>query len=430
MTSSNNGHREDSVPPVVQPAGRLAALPIIGRVIASPAFKEADFRRLWAGSACNHSGMSGEQVIFGLLVFQITQSSAWVGVALALYSLPMLIFGILSGAVADWIDRRLLLRSLELAIAVNLVVLSVLMAMGLIQLWLILLFTAISGSARAAYQPARISYVYDIVGGQHIVSGLGLINLGTRVGQLAGALIAGSIMQRHGAPASLLALAMAHVMAFALLSRLRSSGDAAPTERVAIRQSLREYIDETRRNRVLLMLVMVTATVEVFGFSFSTALPELATARFGLGAEGLGIMHAARATGGIIAGFALVGLGGLQRRGRFYIAVIYAFGGSLLLLSFPNQFEVALVALVIVAVLATISDVLTQSMVQLSVPNQQRGRAMGTWVFAVGTAPLGHIEMGALAASLGVGGALFINGAALIGVALVVTLAAPALRRL
>ena len=430
MTSSDNERQEESARPLVRLARRLTALPIIGRVIGSPAFKNADFRWLWAGSACNHFGMSGEQVILGLLVFQITQSSAWVGVALALYSLPMLIFGVLSGAIADWLDRRMLLRSLEIAIAINLVLFSVLIAMGLIELWLIMLFTAISGSVRAAYQPARISYAYDIVGGQHIVSGLGLLNLGTRLGQLAGALIAGSVMQRHGTPVALLALAMAHVTAFALLSRLRSAGDAAPTERVSIRQNLREYVDETRRNRVLLMLVMVTAAVEVFGFSFSTVLPELATARFGVGAEGLGMMHAARAIGGILAGLTLAGMAGIRRRGTVYLAVIYVFGGSLLLLSVPGQLALALVALVIVAVLATASDVLTQSMVQLSVPNRLRGRAMGTWVLAIGSAPLGHLEMGALAFSLGVGGALFINGAALIGVAMLTTIAAPGLRRL
>lgn len=430
MTPSDNQRPEESAQPPASSARRLAALPIIGRVIGSPVFKDADFRRLWAASACNHFGMSGEQVILGLLVFQITRSSAWVGVALALYYLPLLIFGMLSGAIADWLDRRLLLRGIEIGIAANLVVFSVLTATGLIDLWLLILFTMISGSLRAASQPARISYAFDIAGAQYIVSGLGLLNLGTRLGQLAGALIAGSVMQRYGTPIVFLVLAVAHVTAFASLSRLRSAGDAAPTERVPMRQNLREYVDEIRRNRVLLMLVLVTATVEVFGFSFQTALPELATTRFGLGAEGLGMMHAARAIGGIAAGLTLAGMGGIRRQGVVYLAVIYAFGGSLMLLSAPGPFALALAVLVIVAVLATASDVLTQSMVQLCVPNRLRGRAMGTWVLAIGSAPLGHLQMGVLAVSLGVGGAIFLNGAALVVVAILTTIAVPGLRKL
>ena len=82
-----------------------------------------------------------------------------------------------------------------------------------------------------------------------------------------------------------------------------------------------------------------------------------------------------------------------------------------------GHFEFALLALLLVAVLATCSDVLTQSMMQLSVPNKLRGRAMGSWILAVGASPLGHMQIGALAATLSVSGALLVNGGALIGVA-------------
>ena len=81
-------------------------------------------------------------------------------------------------------------------------------------------------------------------------------------------------------------------------------------------------------------------------------------------------------------------------------------------------------------VIATASDVLTQSMVQLSVPNHLRGRAMGAWTLAIGSAPLGHLEMGALIVWLGLGGALMTNGAALIIVALLTTVLVPRLRKL
>ena len=178
------------------------------------------------------------------------------------------------------------------------------------------------------------------------------------------------------------------------------------------------------------MLMILTASVEVFGFSFSTALPELAATRFHVGPEGLGMMHAARAMGGILAGIVLAGLGGLKRKGLVFLAVIYAFGGSLLLLALFDGFALGLAALVMVAFMATASDVLTQSMVQLSVPNALRGRAMGTWSLAIGSAPLGHLVMGALAVVIGVGGALAVNGLALIAVGLLAALMAPGLRKL
>jgi hypothetical protein len=69
-------------------------------------------------------------------------------------------------------------------------------------------------------------------------------------------------------------------------------------------------------------------------------------------------------------------------------------------------------------------------MMQLSVPDRLRGRAMGAWVFAIGAAPLGHLEMGALAASFGVGTALGLNGIGLILIAILTTIIAPGLRKL
>jgi MFS family permease len=410
--------------------GCVARLPLIGRVVASPAFASADFRRLWMAAAFNQVGMSGEQLMLGLLVFQITGSTAWVGATLALYALPNLVFGILSGAIADWLDRRTLLRILDFTSAMAMTVFAGLLALGFETLWLILAYTLIGGSLRALYSPARMSYAYDIVGGAHVVAGLGLLNLGTRVGQLVGSVAAGVVMQYLGAPIAFLLLAASHLVALAWLLQLRSAGDSAPTERVPIGQNLREFFIELRHNRSLLTLVVVTSVVEVFGFSFNTVLPELATSRFDVGAEGLGLMHSARAIGGVLASLALAGMIGFERRGLAFLAVLYAFGASLILLSSAGQFVLALLALLLVAVLAAASDVLTQSMMQLSVPNKLRGRAMGSWILAVGASPLGHLQMGALAVSLGVSGALLINGGALIAVAILATFAAPRLRRL
>jgi hypothetical protein len=180
---------------------------------------------------------------------------------------------------------------------------------------------------------------------------------------------------------------------------------------------------------MLLMLVIITASVEVFGFSFSTTLPELATARFEFGAEGLGMMQAVRALGGLIASGALSAIRELRRRGVVYLVVIYVFGSSLLLLAVSQDFGLALTALLLVAGMATASDILTQSMIQLSVSNRLRGRAMGAWVLAIGLAPVGHLEMGFLAVSVGIQNALIINGALLIVLGIIATLAVPGLRK-
>ena len=140
-------------------------------------------------------------------------------------------------------------------------------------------------------------------------------------------------------------------------------------------------------------------------------------------------MQAMRSLGGLAAGLTLSATGELRRRGVAYLAVIYVFGGGLLLLSVSPSFGLALAALLLVAGMAAASDILTQSMIQLSVPNRLRGRAMGAWVLAIGFAPVGHLEMGLLAVSFGVQNALAINGALLVGLGFIATVAVPRLRQ-
>ena len=399
-------------------------------MIKIPAFQNADYRNLWAGAAFNQQGMSGEQVVLGLLIFQVTESTAWVGIMLAVYFLPFFVFGIVSGAVADRLDRRSLLRRIEALIIANMMILVVVLAMNLAALWIILTFALTSGALRALHQPARMSYAYDIVGGDQVVQGLGLLNLGSRTGQLIGALTAGVVMERFGGSTAILVLAISHGVALIFFLRLRTAGKAAMNEHAPMRQNIAEFTTELRKNRVLLMLLAVTASVEIFGFSFATALPELATTRLNLGADGLGMLHAARAVGGMAAGLALTFMAAFHRRGLAYIGVIFAFGASLMLLSFASSLAVTLAAVAIVAIAAAASDILTQSMMQLAVPNELRGRAMGVWVLAVGFGPVGHLEMGSLAASIGVGAALFANGAALLIIGIIVIIATPRLRQL
>ena len=408
----------------------IASIPLIGAILRGPALRHRDFRLLFAAVTCNYTGYGGEQVIIGLLVFRLTNSSAWVGVALALYFLPLLIFGMVAGAVADWIDRQKLLRLIEALIGINLAVFGTLAALGAIELWQVLVMTFVSGSARALYTPVRQSYAYDIVGAEQVVSGLGLLTIGMRAGQLLGALLAGSAMQRLGTDIALFVLAIIHGLAYLIVRRLHSVATETQSNPVPIVENLREYVHEMRRNRTLLMLIFVTAAVEVLGFSFATILPELATQRLGVGAEGLGVIHAIRAAGGFAAGVVLAGSLNLRRRGLSYLLVIYAFGLALVALGTALHFSTILATVLAVAALATASDVLTQSMMQLSVPDRLRGRAMGAWVFAIGAAPLGHLEMGALAASVGVGTALGINGVALILIGVATTMLAPGLRRL
>ena len=117
-----------------------------------------------------------------------------------------------------------------------------------------------------------------------------------------------------------------------------------------------------------------------------------------------------------------------NRTGLLYLCIIIGFGCFLVLLSHPSPF-VTLAAVFLVSCCAA-CDIPSQSMMQLSVANELRGRAMGIWVLALGFGPLGHLQLGAVSETFGLQGGLLLNGLLLICIAVLVGLFVPRLRRL
>ena len=378
----------------------------------------------------NGASMVGELLLFGLLVYELSGSMAWVGLSTSLYFAPNLFVGALAGTLADSIDRVRVLRTVETALGINLFVIGALIASGAAGLVLILVLTLVSGVFRAAYNPARSSYAFDLAGADRIVSALGTLNIAMRLGQFAGAFVAGWAAAEMGIGIAYMVLSSAHVLALAALGRQRASAPPPGAERPSMRTGLLEFVRELGANRPLLILVLVTAAVEVFGFSFLTALPDVAIGRMGLDAAGLGVLHAARSAGGIAGGILMAVMGPGRRLGLTWLAVVVGFGLMVTALALAPSLPVAVIAVGGIAIGAVASDVLTQSMMQLAVPGALRGRAMGAWQVAVGFSPIGHIEVGLLSSAVGTATALQFNGAILVLVALGAGAASRRLRKM
>ncbi len=180
----------------------------------------------------------------------------------------------------------------------------------------------------------------------------------------------------------------------------------------------------------MLSLMISTAAAETFGFSHQVMLPILAQEVLGVGPAGLGLLTAARFAGGAIGVVALAALGAVQRRGLLLLGILVLFGIGQVLLGQALNLWMALLFVTMTNMMAAASDVLHQSLLQLSVPNQQRGRAMGSWIVGIGSAPLGQLQIGKMSDITGSRVALLINGSALIVVAMVMGLVLPRLRRL
>ena len=156
--------------------------------------------------------------------------------------------------------------------------------------------------------------------------------------------------------------------------------------------------------------MLLTAVTEVLGFTHMTLLPVFAKEVVHVGPTGLGVMTAARQTGGLLGLGLLAGLGTYRKKGLMMFATAIGFGGGLMAFSLSGNIYAFLVVLLFVNACAMAVDTLYKTLMQGLVSDEERGRAMGSWVLSIGFAPVGHVGVGALASVVGAQRALLING--------------------
>jgi len=378
-------------------------------------------------------GMMGENVVLGWLTLELTNSPLMVGVALGMRMLPLFFVGVPAGALADRLPRQRLLLATGVAQGMTAAALGLLTLLGRVTLTQILLLTLVAGTVRAVEHAARQSYTHDIVGGPALVNGFAILGVAMRVGWLAGSLGTGYVIAHLGIGWAYLVVAAGFALGGLSLIRAAAPAATVSMDPGSIWRSVVEFFAAMRTDRTLLILMVLTAAAEILGFSHQVLLPSLARDVLHSGPEGLGVLNAARSVGGIL-GLVVASLRGpIQGGGALFLAVLLAFGASLMglaLAPFVVGFAGVVVMVVLVNSVGALADLFAQSLLQLSVPRHLRGRAGGAWVVAIGLAPLGQLQIGALASAFGVGVGFAASGLALVLLALATAVFAPRARRL
>jgi MFS family permease len=396
-------------------------------------FKLEDFRCLGTATLLSSAGMMGETVVLGWLALELTNSPFLVGVAMGVRSMPLFFVGVPAGVLADRVSRRRLLMLTGAGQALATAALGVLTLLGLVSLAPVLLLTFAAGMIRGVEQVARQSYTHDVVGAGELMNGLAVLGVAMRAGQLLGSLVAGAVIAHLGSGAAYIAVAASYLAGAAALLPASGVAVAPAGASGSLWRSIIDFGIAVGKDRALLALIVLTAGAEVLGFSHQALLPSLARDVLGVGPEGLGALNAARATGALLGLFAIVSRRPIEGGGVLFVAVLVLFGASLVGLGLAPSivgFTGVVVLLIVVNVAGGLTDLLAQALMQLGVPTHLRGRAGGAWVVAIGLAPLGQLQIGALASLFGVSVAFGVSGLGLVALAGATALLFPRVRRL
>ena len=403
---------------------------IAERATWASSFAHHDFRYIWGATLLQALSWGMEMVALGWLVLDKTDSPFMVGLAFSAGMAPFFVLGIVSGVIADRVDRRVFLRFVALGGSIVSGLMALLLLGNIAQVWHIITLAAAGGCVRAFLGTMSQAYIYDIVGRRQALNGLALASLGHRIGALVGSLVAGGIISVVGVGGQYLFISVSYLASLVTLLFTVHLGQVAIAQRNPVLQNLMGYFQLIRQNHTLTILMFLAASTEVFGFTHNSVLPVFARDVLDVDEVGLGIMIATSQAGGMVGLLFLASLREFKRRGLLMFISTSGFGLGLMTFSLTTNILLFLSILAIVNAFASCADILYKTLMQSNVPDEQRGRAMGAWVLSVGMAPAGHLGVGGMASAWGAQGALLINGSILSFISIASALGTPLVRRL
>jgi MFS family permease len=347
-----------------------------------------NYRRYIAGQAISLVGTWMQMAAQSWLVLSITHSAAELGLIIALQTLPVLLLGPYGGVVADRVDKRRLMVCLQTLMGVQALVLGLLTITGAVRLWQIGALAALLGLNNAFENPARQSFMLELVGQEHLRNAVSLNSVLVNVARTVGPAVGGVLIATVGTGVCFLFNAGSFVaVVSSLLTLDRSALRPSPP---AIRASgqLREGLRYVLRNPELGMPLAMMALVGCLAYEFQVSLPVMARQGLHVGATGYGFMTAAMGVGAVAGGLLVAARG---RTGMpTLIAASTGFGVVLVAAALAPSLPLELLALAL-AGWASISFMATgNSTLQLTAEPGMRGRVMSLWFVAFqGSTPIG-----------------------------------------
>jgi MFS family permease len=347
-----------------------------------------NYRLYFIGQGISQSGTWLQMVAQTWLVLQLTHSGTMLGIVSAAQFLPMLLFGPYGGLLADRQNKYRLLFVTQGLAMLQAVVLLILVATHVIEIWMIIVLAASLGMVNAIDNPLRQTFVLEMVGKQHLTNAITLNSMLVNLARVIGPLIAAVLIASVGIKWCFLVNAISYVAVLSCLRLMRVAdlhvGAPVKQAKGQLKEGFR-YIWQTPLLRnVLIMMTLVGG----LAYEFPVSLPLFATFTFHGTAGTYSLMLASMSAGSLLGGVIVAGRGNPSPR-RLLVAAL-AFGVAMLLLAVSPNRITALLVLLAVGYCSINFNTLGNSTLQLNSSPEMRGRVMALWTVAfLGSTPIG-----------------------------------------
>lgn len=417
--------------PFARPArfgGRLSRLRAGGGTFA--ALSERDFAWYFAGNMAFFTGTQMNIVLRGFLAFDLTNAATALGLISVSVALPMLLVAPLGGVVADRVDKRLLLISTQVLIAISNLVIAVLILMDLVVFWHLLITAVVSASAMAVNMPARQAMVPQLVPRHKLMNAVSLQMGGQNLTRILGPAVGGVLIAPLGT--GLVYLIPVVLMGVAIVAEL-----ALPRHGMVAQEKPRRFMEDLKEGfryiwaqPVIRLLILTALALPLFAFPVQQILPVFADAVFDRGPSALGLLMGATGVGGLIGALIAANLDRVPRKGRVMAVGGLVMGVFFIAFAVTPLFWPALIFLALGSVGRMLFMTTNNTVIQAIVPGEFRGRVMSVLMMSFGLMPLGVLPVTAAADAVGAPAAIAGSAVVLIAVVVLVFGLSAQIRRL
>jgi MFS family permease len=352
------------------------------------ALANPNYRRYMSGQSVSLVGTWMQSVAQSWLVLELTDSGTAVGLVVALQTLPVLLLGPYGGVVADRVDKRRLMVVLQAVMGLQALAIGLLTVTGAVRLWEVFLLALLLGLNNCFENPARQSFMLEMVGPEHLRNAVSLNSVMVNVARMVGPAVAGVVIAAGGTGVCFLLNAASFVAVVTSLLSLDTAllRPSPPAARAP--GQLREGLRYVRGNRELGVPLLMMGLVGCLAFEFQITLPVVARDTFGGGSTTYGFLTAAMGAGAVVGGLFVAARGRTGTRALVVGALL--FGVGLLAATAAPTLAVELVAIALVGGLSVLFQSTGNSTLQLTASPSMRGRVMALWAVAfMGSTPIG-----------------------------------------
>ncbi len=414
------------VEPAVEP---IVAAPIEadGMLYSLKAFRP--FRLLFMGTLATNSAFWMYQIAVGWLALQKTDSPLFVGLTGFAGGIPLLFLALPAGVVIDRIDRRKILMTAQVGVMTVAGLFALLVGTDLIQRWSILLLAGMYGVVMSFVFPTRNAIVPALVDRPALANAVALNAAGQNATRVVGPSLAGLLIAVIGISGTFAIAATMQILALYWTAQLPSSASEKSARGGTLWTSLTLGLRVVARDPFLIGLILLATATTVLIMPYINLMPVFARDELGLGSTGLGVLMASTGLGSVAGALSIARYRKLATWPGIQIITAGGFGGFVLIFAITPSMILATLILFVAGLMSAAYMAINQTVLQLKVEDDVRGRVLSIYLLTWGMLPLGQLPLGALADRFGAPAATAIACAVALGIVALLAIRFPSLRK-